>query len=200
MWRKRAARRDCGSYIAVCFLGFGLCVVAYYPGLLSPDFISMQSEARDLSFTDWHSTMMPLLWAALYRLFPGPQGMLALLLAFYWGAVFLLAGAAAQIERRLASAMLITGFMPFTINFAGTLWLDVLTATSWLICVALIFSPRSGAAPVDHSKGRDVDIVLIGACPTQCAVRRRSARPLSVAITATTALGEGRADRPPTAG
>lgn len=134
--------------IAVCFFGFGFCVVAYYPGLLSPDSISMQSEARDLSFTDWHSTMMPLLWAALYRLFPGPQGMLALLLAFYWGAVFLLAGAAAQIERRLASAMLITGFMPFTINFAGTLWSDVLTATSWLICVALIFSAEIRGQPL----------------------------------------------------
>ena len=85
----------------------------------------MMSQARDLSFTDWHSPVMPLLRAAMYRLDPGPQGMLALLLALYWGAVFLLAGAAAQIERHVAPAMLIMGFMPFTINFAGTLWADV---------------------------------------------------------------------------
>ena len=135
---------------AVCLSGFVFCLVAYYPGLLSPDSIIMFSQARDLSFTDWHATMMPLLWAGLHRLSPGPQGMLILLLALYWGATFVLAGAAARIERRVAPTMLIAGFMPFTINFAGTLWSDVLTATSWLMCAALGFfaAVRGQAQPI----------------------------------------------------
>ncbi len=133
--------------MAVCMFGFGFCLAAYYPGLLSPDSISMMSQARDLAFWDWHSTMTPLLWAALYRLIPGPQGMLALLLAFYWGAVFVLAGAATQIERRVAPAMLVSAFLPFTINFAGTLWSDVLTATSWSMCAALVFSAEIRGQP-----------------------------------------------------
>ena len=133
--------------LIVCLFGFCFCLVAYYPGLLSPNSISMMSQARDLSFTDWHSPVMPLLWAALYRIAPGPQGMLASLLALYWVAVFLLAGAAAQIERHVAPAMLVMGFMPFTINFAGTLWVDVLTATSWLACSALVFAAEIRRQP-----------------------------------------------------
>jgi hypothetical protein len=149
--------------LTVCVIGFGFCFIAYYPGMLSPDSISMMSQARDLSFTDWHSPVMPLLWAGLYRLAPGPQGMLALLLAFYWGAVFLLAGAAAQIERHVAPAMLIAGFMPFTINFAGTLWSDVLTATSWLICSALVFSVEIRRQPLSIMRqGAAWALFLIG--------------------------------------
>src|SRR5262245_33846016 len=126
--------------LAICVLGFGFCLVAYYPGMLSSDSNTMLSHARDLSFSDWYSTAMELLWAGLYRLFPGPQGMFVLLLWLYWSAIFVLATAAAQIDWRVAPAMLIAGFMPFTINFAGTLWTDVLLATSWLLCAALVFS------------------------------------------------------------
>jgi hypothetical protein len=126
--------------VAACLAGFGFCFVAYYPGLLSPDSGAMLAQARDFSFFDWYSTMMPLLWAAVYRVIPGSQGMLALLLGFYWGAIFLLTRAAAQIDSFAAPIVVITGFLPFTINFAGTLWSDVLLATSWLLCAALAFS------------------------------------------------------------
>jgi hypothetical protein len=134
--------------IAVCIFGFVFCFVAYYPGLLSPDSVAMLSRARGAAFSDWHSATMEALWAVLHRLVPGAAGMLALLLAFYWGALFLLTTAAMQIDRRVAPAMLVIGFMPFTINFAGTLWTDVLTATSWLMCAALVFSAEvAGKSP-----------------------------------------------------
>ncbi len=132
---------------AVCIFGFGLCLVAYYPGLLSPDSLGMMLQARSISFFDWHSTMMPLIWAVLYRIGRGPQSMMVLLLVLYWGALFVLAQAAARIERRVAAAMLVMGFMPFTINFVGTLWTDVLLATSWLMCAALVFSGQTSGQP-----------------------------------------------------
>src|SRR3954447_25895305 len=112
--------------VAACLAGFCFCFFAYYPGLLSPDSGAMLAQARDFSFFDWYPIMMPLLWAAIYRIIPGSQGMLALLLAFYWGAIFLLTRATARIDRLAAPIVIITGVLPFTINFAGTLWTDVL--------------------------------------------------------------------------
>jgi hypothetical protein len=74
--------------------------------------------------------------------------MLAFLLALYWGALLLLTAAASRIDRLIAPAMLVFGFMPFTINFTGTLWVDVLLATSWLMCAALAFSARVRGQPM----------------------------------------------------
>jgi hypothetical protein len=133
--------------MAACLSGFCFCFAAYYPGVLSPDSGAMLAEAQDLSFSDWYPTMMPLLWGAIYRIIPGSQGMLALVLAFYWGALFLLARAAARIDRLAAPIMVITGLLPFTINFAGTLWTDVLVATSWLLCAAVAFSANVRGQP-----------------------------------------------------
>ena len=134
--------------LIVCAFGFTFCFAAYYPGLLSPDALSIYRQATSFSFSDWHAPMMGLLWALLDRLTHGPQGMLALLLTLYWGALFVLTVAASRINRLIAPAMLVLGFMPFTINFAGTLWVDVLLATSWLMCSALAFSAYIRGRPI----------------------------------------------------
>jgi len=99
----------------------------------------MYKQAQNLSFIDWYSPMMPLIWAPIQFLMPGPQGMLLFLLTLYWGALFVFGDAAATIDPRAALAMPLLGFMPFTLNFAGTIWTDVLVAVSWLMCTALLF-------------------------------------------------------------
>ena len=91
------------TYLTVSILGFALCMLAYYPGLLSPDSLSIYNQARNFSFTDWHSPMMALLWALLFHVVPGPQGMLMILLTFYWGALLLLTDAAALIRAGLGN-------------------------------------------------------------------------------------------------
>jgi hypothetical protein len=133
--------------------GFCLCYLVYRPGLLSIDSLSIYSQARNFLFNDWHAPMMALLWAPLYRLTDGPQGMLALLLTLYWGALFVFSDAAARIERLIAPGVLVFGVMPFTINFAGTLWVDVLLATSWLMCAALAFSSACRGWPMSLPHG-----------------------------------------------
>jgi len=123
----------------LCGVGYCVCLIAYYPGTLSPDSISMYEQAQNFSFIDWYSPMLPLIWALIQFLIPGPQGMLFFLLALYWGALFVFADAAAAIDPRAAFSIPLLGVMPFTVNFAGTIWTDVLVAVSWLMCAALVF-------------------------------------------------------------
>jgi hypothetical protein len=126
----------------LCAVGFCACLVAYYPGTLSPDSNSMYEQARNFSFIDWYSPVLALIWAPIQLLVPGPQGMLFFLLTLYWGALLVFANAAATIDPRTALAMPLLGVMPFTVNFAGTIWTDVLVAVSWLMCAALVFHSR----------------------------------------------------------
>jgi hypothetical protein len=126
----------------LCFTGFCTCFAAYYPGLLSPDSMAMYMQAHRLAFSDWYAPLLAMIWAGICFAVPGPEGMLFFLLAFYWGALFLLADAAITIERYAAFAMPILGVMPFAVNFAGTTWTDVLVAVIWLMCVAVVFHSR----------------------------------------------------------
>jgi hypothetical protein len=134
--------------LIVCIFGFAVCFAAFYPGLLSPDALWMYEQVQNFSFFDWQAPVMGLLWAGFDRLSSGPQGMLVFLLLLYWGALFQLALAASRIDRFMAPAMLVLGFMPFTINFVGTIWVDVLLATSWLMCAALAFSAHISPRPM----------------------------------------------------
>lgn len=122
-----------------CGAGYCACLVAYYPGTLSPDSIDMYEQAQKLSFIDWYSPVLSLIWVPIQFLIPGPQGMLFFLLALYWGALFVFTDALAAIDPRAALVMPLLGVMPFTVNFAGTIWTDVLVAVSWLMCAALLF-------------------------------------------------------------
>jgi hypothetical protein len=127
----------------ICCIGFVLCVAAYHPGLQTPDSLAIHREAQNLAFTDWHSPVMALLWAALDHVAPSPWGLFIFLLILYWGALYLLAGAASRIDQRIAPLMLVLGFMPFAINLAGTLLKDTLLAESWLMCSALAFGSET---------------------------------------------------------
>ena len=124
----------------ICCVGFGICLIAFYPGLLSPNSLDQYQQARTFTFDDFHAPELAFIWSLLNFAIPGPHGIFILLLALYWAAIFVLASAAAVIDRRVAFAMPLLGFMPFAINFAGTIWTDVLVATSWLMSVALVFS------------------------------------------------------------
>jgi len=126
----------------ICAMGFCVCLLAYYPGTLSPDSISIYEQARNFSFIDWYSPVLALIWAPIQLLVPGPQGILFFLLTLYWGALLVFANAAATIDPRTALAMPLLGVMPFAINFAGTIWTDVLVGVSWLMCAALVFHSR----------------------------------------------------------
>src|SRR5262249_36874786 len=106
--------------------GFVFCFGAYYPGFVNPDSLHMYIEARTLNFDDWQSAMLPLLWAPLNAVVEGSLGMLALLLAMYWGAFVTLACAAVAIHPLAGVAMIVLGFMPFTIIFSGVLITDTL--------------------------------------------------------------------------
>ena len=108
--------------------------------MLSPDSLNQFEQARLFTFHDWYAPELAIIWALINFVVPGPQGMLVLLLALYWGALYVLASAVAFINPRVALILPFIGFMPFTINFAGTIWTDVLLAVSWLMSMALVFS------------------------------------------------------------
>jgi hypothetical protein len=150
--------------LIVAALGFAVCMAAYDPGVLSPDSFVIYGQAKAFAFSDHHAPMMALLWALLDHIVPGPRGMLLFLLALYWGGLLMLSKAAARINPVVAPLMVVLGFMPFAINFAGTLWVDVLLATSWLMSAAIVFSASIRGQPMSIARSTAAwTLFLIGA-------------------------------------
>jgi hypothetical protein len=125
-------------------LGFALTLRAFWPGLMTPDSEFQLKQARELILYDSFPIIMALAWNATHRVIPGGPGMLLLLLALYWGGFALFAWYCAGRSRRafwLAAAL---PFLPFLINYAGTLWKDVLVLGTYLIAAGIIL--LSGAS------------------------------------------------------
>ena len=72
---------------------------AYWPGLMTWDAVRQYGQAIDGDFDDWHPPAMEWLWRQLLPLHSGPQPMLLLQLALYWGGFALLAGWALRARR-----------------------------------------------------------------------------------------------------
>lgn len=118
--------------------GASLCIYFYFPGLMTPDPESQLLQARNFKFGDWHPIIMALIWRPLDMVAPGPIGMLLLFVAMYWSAFYLLARQLAERSVAQAVAISILPFMPFLINFVGTIWKDVLVFCCFVLAIALI--------------------------------------------------------------
>src|ERR1051325_2140122 len=77
-----------GGYL-VCAAGFVLTVVAFYPGVMSPDSFDQWEQGRAWAFNDVHPPVMSALWGLMDRVWAGPAGMLLLHNALFWGAAAL---------------------------------------------------------------------------------------------------------------
>jgi hypothetical protein len=133
----RAARTV--GYVA-CLAGFLLCVVAFYPGYISPDSIRQLTEGRAWTFTDWHPPLMAAVWGVVDRVVPGPFGMLLLHNAAFWGALALFWRATARRSVWAGLCLVASGFLPPVLALLSTVWKDVGLGVSLLLASALLYT------------------------------------------------------------
>uniref|UniRef100_UPI0025D34E0D hypothetical protein n=1 Tax=uncultured Xanthomonas sp. TaxID=152831 RepID=UPI0025D34E0D len=80
----RAERSSSAPLLTACALGFAITLMAYFPGLMSPDSEDQLMQATSFVFRDWHPPIMALLWSPILKLHDGPIGILMLFSALYW--------------------------------------------------------------------------------------------------------------------
>ncbi len=88
---------------------------------------------------DWQSPVMTVLWLFIDPVAPGPASMFLLIVMFYWLALGLLAFTFARHSIWLAVLLLLLAVSPPAFAFIGTIWRDVLFASTWLLAAALAF-------------------------------------------------------------
>lgn len=127
---------------AACVAGFLLCVVAFYPGYISPDSIRQLTEGRAWSFTDWHPPLMAAVWGIVDRIVPGPFGMLVLHNAAFWGALAVFWRVTYRRSVWLGLCFVGLGFLPTALALLSTIWKDVGLGVSLLLASALLHTAR----------------------------------------------------------
>jgi hypothetical protein len=117
-------QRSHWAVLLVALAGFVLTFCAFYPGLMSPDSSYQLNQARRFRFADGHPVAMALIWAGTIQLSRGPRGFFLLLLLLYWGGFFLVSRCFVERSQPGLWAAAAVPFLPFVINFSGTLWKD----------------------------------------------------------------------------
>ena len=123
--------------IGTTILGFILTVRAFYPGLMTLDSSMQLRQAQTGAYSDLHPPIMAWIWSGTNLLLPGPGGFLILLVGLYWVGFLMLAVHLIRNGSRLIPLMLLLPFMPFVINFTGTIWKDTLVCGCLLIAASL---------------------------------------------------------------
>jgi hypothetical protein len=126
----------------LCTAGFLLCVVAFYPGYISPDSIRQLTEGRAWSFTDWHPPLMAAVWGVVDRIIPGPFGMLLLHNAAFWGGLAVFWRATYRRSVFIGLCLVGLGFLPTALALLSTIWKDVGLGASLLLASALLHTAR----------------------------------------------------------
>jgi hypothetical protein len=132
----------------VALAGAALTAVAYWPGFMTWDAIRQYGQAVGGDFDDWHPPAMEWLWRQLIAVHAGPAPMLVLQLALEWGGLALLAGwAIEQRRRRVAAAIMASGFMPFGLALTGEVLKDCLMAGALIAATAALAWAQRGQRP-----------------------------------------------------
>ncbi|MGP9420142.1 hypothetical protein ACT3RT_14260 [Ewingella sp. AOP9-I1-14] len=126
------------SQSIIALLGLIITLRAFFPGLITSDSLDQYQQATSFIFSDWHPPMMSFIWALTNDWIPGPFGMLLLDCILYWGALLLLSISIPAENRKISIAVMISGFMPFTVNALSHIGKDVLQAVVWLFAVGVI--------------------------------------------------------------
>ena len=121
-------------------VGFILCALAFYPGIMTPDTLDQLAQGNARAFNDWHPPMMAWLWAGLNQVFPAASGLLFFDLFLLWFGLYWLRR---SVDHRYAPYVYLLGFLPFVINVSGVIWKDVVTAYALLWAVIMMLQPPS---------------------------------------------------------
>jgi hypothetical protein len=132
--------------VAVAAAGFAVALLAYYPGSLSNDSITMYESVVGGYLTDSKPPLMRHLWGITDRWVCGAGGMLIVHLAAYWIGIVLIA--AASFETAIARGAVVAGlgFLPPSFGLLATIWVDVGMMAFLLLGVGLSLHVGRGRA------------------------------------------------------
>src|SRR5258705_3642102 len=134
---------------ALCLAGFVLTLVAFSPGLMSPDSVDQWHQGRAWIFYDVHPPIMSAFWGILDRVWPGPFLMLVFHNLLFWGGAALFWRLTKDKSFVPALAFPCFGFMPQVWAPFTTIWQDIGLGAALLLAAALLYSAdqkRSRAA------------------------------------------------------
>ena len=131
------------AFLAVAALiasEFGLTLAIFYPGVMTYDAKFVYEDIAKGVLGDWQSPVMTVLWGAIDPIAPGAASLFLLTAIAYWLGFGLLACALARRSIRFALLLPLLALAPPAFVLVGTLWRDVLFATSWLLAASIAFA------------------------------------------------------------
>ena len=134
------SRRSLAIVCVMIAIGFGLTLLVFYPGVWTYDARFVYQDIAKGFRGDWQSPVMIVLWQMIDPIAPGAGSMFLLIVTFYWLGFGLLAFTLASRSIWFALALLLLALSPPSFVFIGTLWRDVLLASTWLLAAALAFT------------------------------------------------------------
>jgi hypothetical protein len=139
---KVESQRDWAAYALLLLLavGFGLSVLAFYPGYITVDARYVYAEAKAWQFGDWQSPAMGVLWRMIDPMAPGSLSMFLLTVTIYWLGFGTLAFIALRSSIVLGLATPLLAFSPPAFFFVGLIWRDILFGVIWFLAGVLVFA------------------------------------------------------------
>ena len=125
--------------IALAAVGFLLSVVAFYPGIFTPDSLDQFAQAQSGEFEDWHPPIMAALWSMLLHIHDGPEPLFLMHLLLFWGGLWAVSDGMVRSGARWGVLLPLIGLAPFIFNYLGLLWKDVALASAWLFAAGIAF-------------------------------------------------------------
>ena len=142
-------------------VGYGLTVLAFYPGYLTRDAFYIYETVKEWRFGDWQSPLMAMIWGLVDPIAPGTGSLFLLTSALYWLAFGLLAVMLCRRSLWLGIAVPIVALMPPAFMLLAMVWRDVLFAVVWLLGAVIVLA-GGHCRPPTRRLLQGVATVLIG--------------------------------------
>jgi hypothetical protein len=146
---------------AITAAGFGLTVLALYPGYLTNDATYVHSYIQDWQLGDWQSPLMTMLWWLIDPIAPGSGSMFLLIVTLYWLGFGLIAITVARRSAALACLVPLLGLTPPAFMLLSMIWRDILFSGVWLVAAAIVYAVAERTGPLRWA-GQLLALALVG--------------------------------------
>ena len=127
----------------------GAQLLAFWPGVVTPDSLSQYGQALSGHYEDWHPPIMAFLWRQFGRLAPGQAPFLVMDGLLYWSGAGLLAARLRRDGRpRTALAILAVSATPIAFGQLGAIIKDSLLLACCMAAVGLTAQGGRAARPI----------------------------------------------------
>ena len=154
-------RHHAACFACITATGFGLTMLALYPGYLTNDATYVHSYIQDWHLGDWQSPLMTMLWWLIDPIAPGSGSMFLLIVTLYWLGFGLIALTVARRSAALACLVPLLGLTPPAFILLSMIWRDILFSGVWLAAAAIVYAVAGRTGPPRRAV-QLLALVLIG--------------------------------------